>query len=160
MANKTDKLDQFSAVKIKHLEFIQTIVTRLNTNSFLIKGWSIAIVSAILAMVAGTKQNRFLLIGVGVAIVFWLLDTYYLTQERRFRGLYSDVAGISKKPKIIKDFAMRPDLYTGGRYSYLCVFFSPTIIFLYLPIVAALVIIFLYFVEPSSTTKPSAIQPG
>ena len=35
--------------KLKHLEFIQNIITRMNTNSFLIKGWAVTIASAILA---------------------------------------------------------------------------------------------------------------
>ena len=38
--------------KIKYLEFIQNIVTRMNQNSFMIKGWTVAIVSALLAVYA------------------------------------------------------------------------------------------------------------
>ena len=35
--------------KIKHLEFIQSTITRMNQNSFQIKGWMITLVSALLA---------------------------------------------------------------------------------------------------------------
>ena len=31
--------------KLKHLEFIQNIITRMNSNSFVIKGWSITLVT-------------------------------------------------------------------------------------------------------------------
>jgi transposase len=32
--------------KLKHLEFIQTVITRLATNSFLFKGWAITIAAS------------------------------------------------------------------------------------------------------------------
>ena len=42
--------------KLKHLEFIQNVITRMNRNSFQLKGWAITIVSAILALAASTKN--------------------------------------------------------------------------------------------------------
>lgn len=130
--------------KIKHLEFIQAVITRMNTNSFQIKGWMIAIVSALLAISASTKEYNFIFISLLPAIVFWLLDSYYLMQERKFRGLYNDVAGISEKPKEIKLFEMRPDLYTGKKYSFLSSFLSVTMLKMYMPIVLVLTFSFLY----------------
>ena len=133
-----------SEEKLKHLEFIQNIITRMNTNSFQIKGWTVTIISAVLAIYASTKNYYFILAGIFPALIFWFLDTYYLTQERKFRGLYNDVAGISKNPKKIKPFAMRPDLYTKGKYSYWNVFFSTTILKLYLSIIIILCSLFTY----------------
>ena len=69
--------------KLKHLEFIQNIITRMNTNSFQMKGWAIAIVSATLALYAATRNDCLILIGIFPSIVFWFLDAYYLTQERK-----------------------------------------------------------------------------
>ena len=133
-----------SPEKIKHLEFIQNIITRMNTNSFQIKGWSIVIASALLAIYASTKDNYFFLVAVFPTFIFWFLDAYYLTQERKFRGLYDDVAGVSDNPKQIKPFAMRPDLYTGGKYSYWDVFFSTTILKMYLSVIIILGFLFSY----------------
>lgn len=133
--------------KIKHLEFIQNVITRMNTNSFQIKGWNITIVSAILAIFASTQNICFLLSAIFPSIIFWFLDTYYLLQERKFRGLYNDVAGISDNPKSIKSFAMRPDLYskdTDEKYSYWNVFWSTTIWKLYLLIIILLIAIYIY----------------
>ena len=81
--------------KIKHLEFIQSTITRMNQNSFQIKGWMITLVSALLALYASSEKVVYILIAIVPAIVFWLLDAYYLQQERRFRGVYNDVAGLS-----------------------------------------------------------------
>lgn len=125
--------------KLKHLEFIQNVITRMNTNSFQIKGWAVTIVSALLAVYAATKNNQFVLVGIFPTMIFWFLDAYYLNQERKFRGLYNDVAGITDQPKQIKLFAMRPDLYTGGTYSYWSAFVSLTISMLYLSIIVILV---------------------
>ena len=130
--------------KSKHLEFIQNVITRMNTNSFQIKGWTITIVSATLALYASTKNECFILIGIFPSLIFWFLDAYYLTQERKFRGLYNDVAGVSEKPFDLKPFAMRPDLYVKGKYSYWNVFWSTTIWKVYLAIILMLTGIFIY----------------
>lgn len=128
--------------KIKHLEFIQNIITRMNANSFQIKEWMVTILAAFLAIYATTKNDLVILIAGCPVIIFWFLDAYYLMEERKFRGLYNDVAGISKKPKPIKPFEMRPDLYTGGKYSYWLVFWSITIWRLYLLIIIILIVVY------------------
>lgn len=129
--------------KIKHLEFIQGVVTRMNQNSFQMKGWMVALVSAILAIYASTQKHAFVLVALLPALVFWFLDTYYLAQERKFRGLYNDVAGITKNHEIAL-FAMRPDLYTGGKYSFWNVFGSQTIMALYLPVIVLLLVVYFF----------------
>lgn len=131
--------------KTKHLEFIQNIITRMNANSFQIKEWTVAIVSALLAIFASTNNNYLIIAAILPTTLFWFLDTYYLVQERKFIGLYNDVAEISENPKEIKLFEMRPDLYTNGKYSYCNVFFSKTICTLYLSIIVILIGLFLFF---------------
>ena len=130
--------------QIKHLEFIQNVITRMNANSFQIKGWTTTIVAALLAVYASTKNESFVIVTLFPVIVFWFLDAYYLLQERKFHGLYNDVAGVSDHPKPIKLFEMRPDLYVGGKYSFLDVFKSQTILKMYLPMVLLIFVIFLH----------------
>jgi len=134
-----------SSEQIKHLEFIQNIITRMNTNSFQIKGWMIALVSAFLALSASTKNDYFVLVALFPTVFMWFLDAFYLMQERKFRGLYDDVAGISKNPQELKQFAMRPDLYVGKKYSYRNSFFSSTVFKLYVSIFVGLVTLFVCF---------------
>ncbi len=128
----------------KHLEFIQNTVTRMNGNSFQIKAWTITIVSALLAIYASSRNINFILVAMFPPVMFWFLDTYYLMQERKFRGLYNDVAGVSENPKELKPFEMRPDLYVGAKYSYCNVFFSKTILGVYLPILVLLGTLYAY----------------
>lgn len=130
--------------KIKHLEFIQNIITRHNTNSFQIKGLTVAIVSALLAVYASNNNLEFIWIGIIPTILFWFLDSYYLQLERKFRGLYNDVACVSKVPKEIKEMEMRPDLYKGGKYKFINVLFSNTMCPLYLFTSIGLTIVYFY----------------
>jgi len=128
--------------QIKHLEFIQNIVTRMNGNSFQIKSWTITIVSAIFAIYATNPNSYFILVSAFPVIMFWFLDAYYLQQERKFRGLYNDVAGVSEDPQTIKPFAMRPDLYVGAKHGFFNVFFSSTVMGLYASLGGIIIVIF------------------
>jgi hypothetical protein len=63
--------------KIKHLEFIQGVVNRLSTNSFLLKGWSVVLVSALFALSASDSNRDFVLLAFFPALVFWGLDGFF-----------------------------------------------------------------------------------
>lgn len=115
--------------KIKHLEFVQNVITRINSNSFQLKGWMIAILSALLALYASSSKTLYIFVAIIPTLIFWLLDTYYLQQERKFRGLYNDIAA-----GIIGTFEMPIDRYVYSRknkeskkFFYWNVFFSKTI---------------------------------
>lgn len=129
--------------KRQHLEFIQNIITRMNTNSFQIKGLTITIVSALMAIYASTPKVIFIFLGIPPTFLFWFLDSYYLQQERKFRGVYNDVTGLKNKIKV-KLYEMPIQKYNkkiDKQYSYWNVFFSPTIAWLYSSIIIFLIII-------------------
>jgi hypothetical protein len=46
---------------IKHLEMIQSIINRLESTSFLLKGWAFTLVSGILALLNEVGATRLLL---------------------------------------------------------------------------------------------------
>jgi len=48
--------------KIKHLEFIQTIINRMAANSFLIKGWAITLVAALFALSSKDTNKNYIII--------------------------------------------------------------------------------------------------
>jgi hypothetical protein len=48
--------------KIAHLGFIQGVITRMGSNSFLLKGWSITLVAAIFALSAKDADQKFVLL--------------------------------------------------------------------------------------------------
>ncbi|MDM8533916.1 hypothetical protein QUF55_04335 [Clostridiaceae bacterium HSG29] len=132
--------------KVKHLEFLQVNISRMNQCSFQLKGWSITIISALLAIYAssindaGQGNAMYIFIAIIPAIIFWFLDSYYLKQERKFRGIYDDI--IDKKmingEEIIKSFKMPLSNYKGGKYSLLNAMFSITEVLLYLTLIVGL----------------------
>lgn len=89
--------------KIKFLEIIQSVISRMAKNSFAIKGWSITLVTALLALAAKDKARAFIIVAYFPAITFWILDGYFLWQERLFRKLY-DANRIKTEESI--DFSM------------------------------------------------------
>ena len=128
--------------KIKYLEFIQMIISRLNQTSFQIKGWMITIVSGLLALAANSNNRFYILIAILPVSAFWGLDAFYLQEERKFRGLYSDVAKIDYTDIKISNFDLSIVEYKGGNYSYLASLFSKSIMWIYLIINVVLIIIF------------------
>jgi len=64
--------------KRKHLEMIQGVVNRLAQSSFLLKGCSVVLVSALLALAAIGSQPIFIFLAYFPAITFWVLDGYSL----------------------------------------------------------------------------------
>jgi len=77
--------------KMKHLDFMQLVITRMNANSFLLKGWAVTLVVALFALDISKTSVSFIKISFLPAILFWVLDGYFLYQERLFRELYDEV---------------------------------------------------------------------
>lgn len=103
-------LHYFSAIKeplmeskLKHLELIQGVINRMAGNSFLLKGWSVTLTSALFALAAKDANPFFVYLAYFPCATFWALDGYFLRQERLYRELYKEVAG--RRPNEI-DFSM------------------------------------------------------
>ncbi len=101
--------------KLKHLEFIQNTITRMGSNSFMLKGWCITIVSALIAISVKESDYRLYLAAFIPTILFWILDSYYLWLEKVFRDLYKDVSK-EKEDKIdflfpINNYKHRKDFF-------------------------------------------------
>lgn len=111
--------------KRKHLEFIQGVINRINTNSFMIKGWTIILISALFALAAKDSKKMYALITYMPIPLFWILDGFYLSKERQFRELYKKVAGIKEEDI---DFLMNIKEYDKDKNTWLRSMFSSTLI--------------------------------
>ncbi len=114
-----------SELWVKHLEFIENIISRQAQNSFAVKGWSITLSSAILTFLLSQEAKADIhgvvyFVALLPAIIFWVLDGYYLYQERRFRCLYDDVRqnlGNTKSEQPVQFFEMNVARYkNNGAY--------------------------------------------
>lgn len=77
--------------RVKHLEMIQAIVTRMASNSFFVKGWTVTVVAALVAVSAKESEVRFAAVALLPAVSFWGLDAFYLRYERLFRRHFDEV---------------------------------------------------------------------
>src|SRR6266436_8960138 len=71
--------------RLKYLEFIQAAISRMAANSFLIKGWSVTLGTAVLGFSLKENNWAMALVALIPASSFWALDAYYLGLERLFR---------------------------------------------------------------------------
>lgn len=88
---------------MKHLEFIQAVITRLGNNGFLVKGWALTITVALLGFSVNSTNWRLALVALGPSLLFWGVDAYFLQAERLYRELYKKV---SRDPSKVEPFDM------------------------------------------------------
>ena len=74
--------------KLKYLEMIQNLIERMANNCFLLKGWSITLITVIFALADQTLKQDYFLFAYIPVIAFWFLDSYYLQLERKYKVLY------------------------------------------------------------------------
>ena len=76
----------------KEIDLIQGVINRMAHNSFMLKGWLVTIIVAVLALTKDTlltnKVDYLSLILMLPLIVFWYLDAFFLHKERCYRKLY------------------------------------------------------------------------
>lgn len=124
--------------KLKHLEFIQGAVNRLSTNSFLLKGWSVVLVSALFVLSGKEANQNFVWLAFIPAIIFWGLDGFFLWQERLYRKLYDRVR---EKNADEIDFSMHTGDFPGDVGGWLRAVFSMTLIPFHGVLIAAIIVV-------------------
>jgi len=111
--------------KIKHLEMLQTIISRMARNSFMLAGWNVVLVSAIFALAFSESKSVLVIVAYLPAATFWLLNGYFLRHERLFRKLYDRVRVMDEDDI---DFSMNTELVKTEVASWIRVTFSTTLV--------------------------------
>ncbi|MCK5492349.1 MAG: hypothetical protein KAJ14_04480 [Candidatus Omnitrophica bacterium] len=125
--------------KIKHLEIIQGVINRMAQCSFLLKGWTVVLVSALFALAAKDSNILFIYLAYFPAIAFWILDGYYLYQERLYRNLY-DKTRNTEESNI--DFSMNKKEFEGkNKASWIDSILSKTLLIFHLSIILTIIIV-------------------
>ena len=122
--------------KRKHLEFIQGIISRMAGNLFFLRGWTITLIGALLALFSKNNSPDYIFYFlILVVFILWILDGYFLSQERSYRDLYNHVRKL-KEEEI--DFSMDTREYQKLKKNTLIYsMFSPTLLIFYLPLIGA-----------------------
>ena len=127
--------DSSTERKIRHLEMLQGVITRMSKNSFLIKGWSVVLVSALFALAAKDANMWFVYLAYFPSTTFAALDAYYLAQERSFRGLYDAVR--SREDDQV-DFSMNTAQVASARTRWSSALLSRTILMFHTTVVVTI----------------------
>ncbi len=76
----------------KEIDLIQNVISRMANNSFLLKGWMVAIIVGVSVLTHDTLVTNdikyFSLILVLPVLFFWYLDGFFLHKEKCYRKLY------------------------------------------------------------------------
>lgn len=129
---------------IEQMRMLQNIITRMNSNSFQLKGWMITIVAAFLALFCNSGEPVYIFIAASMPVFFWMLDSYYLVQERKYRGKYKIVEEVFNG-KISRENFTFFDLSTNDipfeeRYCFFSAMFSKTEAGLYVSVIVVLLL--------------------
>ncbi|MBK8453707.1 MAG: hypothetical protein WAQ53_05800 [Thiofilum sp.] len=128
-----------NAGRLKHLEMIQQVINRLAGNSFLIKGWSITLTSALLLFIAKEAKDPIGWAAILVVLAFWLLDAIYLHKERQFRALYDHYR--QQPQDTPTDFNMNAKAFADQTEPLWEVLYSASLISLHLPLFIGIMLV-------------------
>lgn len=112
----------------EHLKMIQSVIERMARTSFLLKGWSVTLASAIFVLVVKDANRRYAWIALLPIFAFWWLDAYYLRQEKLFRALYERVRKAEKAEPRDLWFSMDTTPFQGTTRRLPWLVFTPTLI--------------------------------
>jgi hypothetical protein len=127
------------AGRLKHLEIVQQVITRMASNSFFLKGWSVTLLSAILAIAVKDGLYRMIWIGFLPVMMFWMLDGYFLRQERLYRKLWDRIRAEDQDTP--SDFSMDTSPVASQVASWLEVSFSKTLLVFHGTLLVVLVVV-------------------
>lgn len=80
-----------TTVRLKHLDYIQNIVTRMSQSSVQAKSWLLPVVTAAFGYALTQRSVEVALLGISAILLFGYMDVNYLRQERLYRRLYNAV---------------------------------------------------------------------
>lgn len=142
MGNLADRIPE---MRIKHLELIQSALSRMSENSARLKGHCLSLIGAIVGLAAAFSKDQVVIYTVPIIVGFAILDAYYLALERGFRNQFDSVRRmpLDQTP----DFAIAP----VERESTFKAFFSLSVFGFYGSVSILTVLIYLF--TPYSINK-------
>lgn len=145
--------------QLKHLDYIQAIITRLNSNSFMIKGWCITLTSALLALSATSKNVAIMVVAYIPILVFWLLDSFYLQTERKFRGLYKEAIKTPSQVALFDLNTERDFITNDKKNAFWAVAKSNTIAWFYVSLLVLTIgCTFFFILDSAKSPSPQEVK--
>lgn len=90
-------------VRLKHLDYVQSIVARMAKSSTQAKSWLLPVAVATFGYALTQRSGTVALLGVAAILLFGYMDASYLRQERVYRLLYHEVVAGKGVPELSLD---------------------------------------------------------
>lgn len=118
----------------KSLELLQGIIGRLSTHGFLLKGWAVTLVTALLTFSGATGQERLATLALVPTVIFWALDAYLLAREHQYRRIFNLTRQGQQDA-----FDFQLEALTAGTWALSA--FRPAMLVFYVPVVLVVLIV-------------------
>lgn len=146
---------------LKYLDVIQSVISRMASNQFQARAWSVALGSAVIGFAASKDGNpHAAALALVPVILFWWMDAYFLALERGYRALYNQASTrfiglLAANKDEPPNFSLEPDAHVIP--ATIATAFRPAVILIHLPVVLmALCVACQVFpaLRPSAATSP------
>ena len=141
---------------IAHMNMIQGVIARLETNCFTLKAMAMTMAAALLAFL-GSIENPNWVYPAAVClpvVVFWAMDAQYLRLGRCFRHLFNSV----RKHKCGDSFSMDISDFKKKEQSVVRIMFSWSVSLFYLSILAAFIFSMAFFLSQQSVASKTNVK--
>ncbi|ACD24254.1 hypothetical protein FDE76_16225 [Clostridium botulinum] len=121
----------------KEIDLIESCITRMAQNSFLIKGWYITLLAAVIALFQKSENVTITVSIISIiSVSFWGLNAFFLYTERKYRDFYEYVIVLRQQGNDKKLYSLKLTNYTLQYKSYWKSFFGKTIcLFYFIPLI-------------------------
>jgi histidine triad (HIT) family protein len=87
----SEPVEPSETAHLKHLDFIQALITRMSHSSVQAKSWLLPVATATFGFALTRHSGTVALLGIAGVLLFGYIDACYLRQERAYRHLYNAV---------------------------------------------------------------------
>lgn len=99
--------------RFKYMDLLQSCISRMAKDSFMVKGWAASFVVAILVYVLKNDASGLCIIAMVIPIaVFWKLDAFFLRTEKCYRLMYEFLIGSKDPPEEWQLYDLNPQKYS------------------------------------------------
>lgn len=112
----------------KQIDLVQSCITRMAHNSFLIKGWTVGLLTIVLAITKNLHWQCMIIVFLPL-LSFWYLDAYFLRVEKLYRVMYRNL--ITTNDFDPKFYDLDPNKFNNEIECICCVMFSHTLFIFY-----------------------------
>lgn len=96
----------------KHIDLLQSCISRMSKDSFMVKGWAASFVIAVMVYLFQSDVPGWcILLLVLPVFFFWRIDAFFLLTERCYRLMYEYLVGIKTAPADWHRYDLNPNRY-------------------------------------------------